>query len=44
MKEEQKMKNKGLTITMVIEAESANYGEGYSNIASLKKVTRGDGI
>lgn len=37
------MKNKGLTITMVIEAESANYGEGYSNIASLKKVTRGDG-
>lgn len=37
------MKNKGLTITMVIEAESANYGEGYSNIANLKKVTRGDG-
>ena len=37
------MKNKGLTITMVIEAESANYGEGYSNISNLKKVTRGDG-
>lgn len=37
------MKNKGLTMTMIIEAESANYGEGYSNIAELKKVTRGDG-
>lgn len=38
-----KMKNKGLTITMVIEAESANYGEGYNNIATLKKLTRGNG-
>lgn len=37
------MKNKGLTMTMVIEAESANYGEGYNNIATLKKLTRGDG-
>lgn len=37
------MKNKGLTITMVIEAESANYGEGYNNITTLKKLTRGDG-
>ena len=38
-----KMENKGLTITMVIEAESANYGEGYNNITTLKKLTRGDG-
>ena len=37
------MKNKGLTITMVIDAESANYGEGFNNIATLKKLTRGDG-
>lgn len=37
------MKNKGLTITMVIEAESSNYAEGYNNIANLKKLTRGDG-
>lgn len=37
------MKNKGLTITMVIEAESSNYGEGYNNISTLKKLTRGDG-
>jgi len=37
------MKNKGLTMTIVFEAESANYGEGYNNIATLKKLTRGDG-
>lgn len=37
------MKNKGLTITMVIEAESSNYAQGYNNIANLKKLTRGDG-
>lgn len=37
------MKNKGLTMTIVFEAESANYGEGYNNIATLKKITRGDG-
>lgn len=37
------MKNRGLTITMIIEAESANYGEGYNNITTLKKLTRGDG-
>lgn len=37
------MKNKGLTITMVIDAESANYGEGFNNITTLKKLTRGDG-
>ncbi len=37
------MKNKGLTITMIIEAEGANYGEGFGNITTLKKLTRGDG-
>lgn len=37
------MKNKGLTISIVFEAESANYGEGYNNITTLKKLTRGDG-
>ena len=37
------MKNKGLTITIVFEAESANYGEGYNNMSILKKLTRGDG-
>ena len=37
------MKNKGLTITTVFEAESANYGEGYNNITTLKKLTRGNG-
>ena len=36
-----KMKNKGLTMTIVFEAESANYGEGYNNITTLKKLTRG---
>lgn len=43
MKEEYKMKNKGLSMTIVFEAESANYGEGYNNMATLKKLTRGDG-
>lgn len=37
------MKNKGLTITMIIDANSANYGEGFGNITTLKKLTRGDG-
>ncbi len=37
------MKNKGLTMTIVFEAESANYGEGYNNMSILKKLTRGDG-
>ena len=36
-------KNHGLTITLVFEAESANYGEGIGNISALKKMTRGDG-
>lgn len=37
------MKNKGLTLSMIIETESANYAEGYNNITTLKKLTRGDG-
>lgn len=37
------MKNKGLTITMIFNANSANYGEGFGNITTLKKITRGDG-
>lgn len=35
------MKN-GLTCTLVFEASSANYGEGYSNITTMKTLTRGD--
>lgn len=37
------MKNKGLTLSVIFEAESANYGEGFGNIATLKKLSRGDG-
>jgi CRISPR-associated protein Cst2 len=37
------MNKKGLTMTFVIEAESANYGEGVGNVTSLKKLTRGNG-
>lgn len=37
------MKIKGLTITMVFQAESANYGESVGNVASLKKMARGQG-
>ncbi|HOQ16842.1 MAG TPA: type I-B CRISPR-associated protein Cas7/Cst2/DevR [Defluviitaleaceae bacterium] len=37
------LKPKGLTISMIFEAESANYGEGIGNVASLKKVARGNG-
>lgn len=31
-----------MTITIVFLAESANYGEGFGNISSLKKMSRGD--
>ncbi|QTL99148.1 type I-B CRISPR-associated protein Cas7/Cst2/DevR [Iocasia frigidifontis] len=34
---------KGLTITVVFEAGSLNYGEGVGNISELKKVNRGNG-
>ena len=35
-------KRNGLTLSMIFKAESANYGEGYRNLAVLKKMTRGD--
>lgn len=31
---------KGLTLSMVFEAESANYGESVGNVAALKKISR----
>ncbi|MGM9987591.1 MAG: type I-B CRISPR-associated protein Cas7/Cst2/DevR [Bacillaceae bacterium] len=37
------MNKKGLTMTFIIEAESANYGEGVGNVTALKKMTRGTG-
>lgn len=37
------MENKGLTMTIIFEAESANYGESIGNVASLKKMIRGNG-
>lgn len=37
------MKIKGLTITVIFQAESANYGESVGNVASLKKISRGQG-
>lgn len=37
------MKSKGLTITVVFDAASANYGEGLGNVTSLKKISRGNG-
>lgn len=35
--------NKGLTLTIVFEASSLNYGEGMGNISSIKKVVKADG-
>lgn len=37
------MISKGLTLTMIFQAESANYGESVGNVASLKKLSRGQG-
>lgn len=34
---------KGLTLTIIFEAESANYGESVGNVASLKKMAREKG-
>ena len=34
---------KGLTMTIVFEEESANYGEKIGNVAALKKLSRGNG-
>lgn len=36
------MNKKGLTISIIVEAESANYGDGVGNTSTLKKMTRGD--
>lgn len=36
------MNKNGLTLSVVMRAESANYGEGFGNISVLKKVSRGD--
>lgn len=40
---ENNLKPKGLSITMIFEAESANYGEAVGNVASLKKISRNRG-
>lgn len=37
------MKNSGLTSTIVMQANSANYGESIGNVSSLKKLTRQGG-
>lgn len=37
------LNNKGLTLTIVFQAESANYGESVGNVASLKKISRNKG-
>lgn len=37
------MDKKGLTVTIIFEAESANYGESIGNVAALKKISRGKG-
>ena len=34
---------KGLTMSLIIECGSANYGEGFGNITPLKKLTRASG-
>jgi CRISPR-associated protein Cst2 len=41
--EEKVMKIKGLTMSIIFEAGSANYGETIGNVASLKKLSRGKG-
>lgn len=33
----------GLTMSIIFKADSANFGEGTGNVATLKKFTRGDG-
>jgi len=40
---ENNLKPKGLCLTIVFEAESANYGESIGNISALKKLSRGKG-
>lgn len=36
--------SKGLTMTIIFQAGSLNYGEGIGNISELKKLNRGNGI
>ena len=36
------MAKNGLTVSIIMRAESANYGEGFGNITVLKKMSRGD--
>jgi CRISPR-associated protein Cst2 len=36
------MEKKGLTLTFIMMAESANYSDGLNNISVLKKMNRGD--
>lgn len=38
-----RVNKKGLTVSMIFEAESANYGEGVGNVTALKKISRGSG-
>lgn len=37
------METKGLTLSIIFEAESANYGESVGNVTALKKISRGNG-
>lgn len=37
------MENKGLTLSIIFEADSANYSEGYGNVSALKRISRADG-
>lgn len=37
------MKKKGLAMTIIFQAESANYGESLGNVATLKKMSRDNG-
>lgn len=37
------MKTKGLTLTIIFEAQSLNYDEGFGNLSVLKKFHRGNG-
>ena len=38
------MENKGMTITIVTEAQSLNYGEGIGNVTGLKRMSRANGM
>ncbi len=35
--------NRGLTLTVVVEGQSLNFGEGFGNVATLKKLKRANG-